>query len=100
MTSYTQPTGPNPQIPDVTLAGETAAPSRRRRRVPRKLIVAVVILAIVAWFAAVNTRNIQIKLWVENVSSPIWIVLLCTFAAGVITGWLLRRRRRPTKKGA
>jgi uncharacterized integral membrane protein len=91
MTSYTPPTGSDPQIPGITPAAE-ATPSKHRR-VPPKLIAAVLILAIVLWFAFANTKDAQIKLWVRNVSAPVWLVLVCTFAAGVIAGYLLRRRR-------
>jgi uncharacterized integral membrane protein len=93
MTSSDPPTGPDPQVPGVLPAGESA-PVSKRRRVPPKLIVVLVILAIVLWFAFANTNDFKIKLWVTDVNAPVWLVLLCTFAVGVITGRLLRRRRK------
>jgi uncharacterized integral membrane protein len=95
MTSDTPSTSPDPQVPGITPAGGPAK-SARRRRIPPKLIVALVILVIVLWFAFANTNDAKIKLWVHDVRAPVWLVLLCTFAAGVITGWLLRRRRKPS----
>ena len=91
MTSYT---GPDPQVPSVTPVTEPGRPARRGLRISPKAILLLVILAIVLWFAFANTRDAQIKLWVKDVQAPVWLVLLCTFAAGIISGWLLRRRRR------
>ena len=81
-----------------TVTGQQAqAQGKRRRRVPPKLILAVLILAALIWFVLVNTRHVPIKLWVHTVSAPLWLVLLCTFAAGMIASWLLTWRRRRTR---
>jgi uncharacterized integral membrane protein len=91
MTSSVPSNGPIP-VPEVAPAGATQV--KPRRRVSPKTILVLVIIAIVLWFLLANTKDAQIKLWVKEVSAPVWLVLLCTFAAGVITGALLRRRRR------
>ncbi|HEY2793478.1 MAG TPA: LapA family protein [Micromonosporaceae bacterium] len=91
MTSSVPSNGPIP-VPEVAPGGAPTA--KPRRRVPAKAIAILVILAIVLWFALANTNDTDIKLWVKTVSAPVWLVLLCTFAVGVITGFLLRRRRR------
>ncbi len=81
-----------------TVTGQQAqAQGKRRRRVPPKLIIGILILAALIWFLLVNTRHVPIKLWVETVSAPLWLVLLCTFAAGMIASWLLTWRRRRSR---
>jgi uncharacterized integral membrane protein len=92
MTSYVSPPGSEP-APTV---GTSGAPAKRGPRISPRMILSVVILAIALWFIFANTRDMRIKLWVTDVTAPTWLVLLCTFAAGVIFGWLLtvRRRRR------
>lgn len=85
-------------VPVPSPAPEQKAPAEGGRafRIPPKLILAVVIIAAVLWFVLVNNQRGEIKLWVHTVHAPMWLVLLCTFAAGIIAGWLLgRRRRRP-----
>jgi uncharacterized protein (DUF983 family) len=48
------------------------------------------------WFIVVNRARIDIYLWVPKVTAPLWLVLAITFAAGLLTGLLLRRRRGGT----
>jgi len=82
------PTQPMPE------AHAPAEGAKRGFRVPPKLILAVLIIVATVWFVLVNNQRASIKLWVHTVTAPVWIVLACTFAAGLITGSLLRRRRR------
>jgi uncharacterized integral membrane protein len=60
------------------------------------MIFFVVIAAIALWFIFANTRNVNVTLWVTTVRAPMWLVLLCTLAVGMLLGLLLawRRRRR------
>jgi len=46
------------------------------------------------WFILVNTQRVSIYLWVPKVTAPLWLVLVITFAAGLIAGLLLQRRNR------
>ena len=72
------------------------AVGRRRRRISPKLILVVLILAAGLWFVLVNTQHVKVKLWVETFHASMWLIVVCTFAAGLIVGWLLAlRRRRP-----
>lgn len=72
------------------------AVGRRRRRISAKWILVLLIVAAGLWFILVNTQHVKVKLWVQTVHAPMWLVLLCTLAAGIILGWLLAlRRRRP-----
>jgi uncharacterized integral membrane protein len=82
---------PTPPAPESQAAATGAT---RGFRIRPKAILAVVIIAATVWFVLVNSQRASIKLWVHTVSAPVWIVLLCTFAAGMILGFLLRRRRR------
>jgi uncharacterized integral membrane protein len=81
----------SPGTPDAT----PPAAARRNLRPSAKTILALVIAAAVIWFAFANTRQTQITFWLKTISAPMWIVLLGTFLAGLLTGWLVRRRRRP-----
>jgi uncharacterized integral membrane protein len=58
----------------------------------RVMILVIVVAAI--WFILVNTQRISIRLWVPHVTAPLWLVLVLTFAGGLITGLLLQRRNR------
>jgi uncharacterized integral membrane protein len=57
----------------------------------RTITVAVILVAAI-WFILVNTQQVSIHLWVPRVTGPLWVVLVLTFAGGLITGLLLRRR--------
>jgi hypothetical protein len=55
------------------------------------IIIAVIVVAAL-WFIFVNTQRVSIYLWIPKVTAPLWLVLVITFAGGLITGLLLRRR--------
>ena len=58
----------------------------------RVMILVIVVAAI--WFILVNTQSVSIYLWVPKVTAPLWLVLVITFAGGLVTGLLLQRRNR------
>jgi uncharacterized integral membrane protein len=62
--------------------------------VTSKRIMILVIVAAAIWFILVNTQRVSIRLWVPHITAPLWLVLILTFAAGLITGLLLQRRNR------
>ncbi|MER7948936.1 LapA family protein [Streptomyces sp. NPDC096079] len=53
----------------------------------------LVLAALAIWFIAVNTGSVTIRLWVPEVTLPLWVVLTCTLLAGVILGMLIAYRR-------
>jgi uncharacterized integral membrane protein len=57
----------------------------------KRIAIAVIVVAAI-WFILVNTQRVSIYLWVPKVTAPLWLALLLTFAGGLITGLLLRRR--------
>ena len=59
----------------------------------KRVTIAVIVVAAI-WFIVANTGSVSIRLWVPSVTAPLWVVLLLTFAGGLITGLLLRRSRR------
>ncbi|MGD0705121.1 MAG: hypothetical protein ABSA02_35200 [Trebonia sp.] len=59
-----------------------------------KLITAAVIVVAAVWFILVNKNRVAIYLWVPKITAPMWLVLLLTFAGGLLTGLLLRRNGR------
>ena len=62
--------------------------------VTRKRIAILVIVVAALWFIFVNTQRVSIYLWVPKVTAPLWLVLVLTFACGLVTGLLVRRRNR------
>jgi uncharacterized integral membrane protein len=85
-----------------TGAVEPQARPKRGPRVPAKVIVSLLILAAALWFIFANTQDVKIRLWVPTVSAPMWLVLLVTFAVGMLLGLITPRlvRRRRTKAAA
>jgi uncharacterized integral membrane protein len=59
-----------------------------------KLITVGVIFAAAIWFILVNTGKTRVRLWIPTVSAPLWLVLLVTFAGGIIAGLLIRRSNK------
>jgi uncharacterized integral membrane protein len=52
------------------------------------VIIALIIVVIVAFFAMQNSQLIQIDFLLWSFEGPLVIVLLITFAAGILSGWL------------
>ena len=67
-------------------------------KITSKTITILVIVVAVIWFILVNTQRVSIYLWVPKITAPLWLVLVLTFAGGLITGLLVRRNRRDTKR--
>jgi uncharacterized integral membrane protein len=59
-----------------------------------KMICALVILVAALWFIFANRTTVRIKLWIPTVLAPLWLVLLITFCAGMLTGLLVWRGKR------
>jgi uncharacterized integral membrane protein len=62
--------------------------------VTSKRIAILVIVVAALWFIFVNTQRVSIYLWVPKITAPLWLVLVLTFAVGLVTGLLLQRRNR------
>ena len=79
------------------LATDSGRPPAARRRWPAvtpKRTGAVLISAAALWFILVNRATIAVNLWVPKVTAPLWLILLITFAVGLLTGLLLARGRK------
>jgi len=61
--------------------------------VTSKRVTILVIVVAAVWFIIANTQRVSIRLWVPYVTAPLWLVLVLTFAGGLITGLLLQRNR-------
>jgi uncharacterized integral membrane protein len=79
--------------------GQARPPAARHRwpAITPKRAAAVLISAAALWFILVNRATIGVTLWVSDVTAPLWLILLITFAAGLLTGLLLRRGRKEKK---
>jgi len=74
-----------------TTAAESSATKRANGT---KLITVGVIFAAALWFILVNTGKARVRLWIPTVSAPMWLVLLVTFAGGMVAGLLIRRSNK------
>ena len=56
----------------------------------------LLITAAAVWFISANNSVVRIHLWLTWVGARLWLVLLLTFVAGGVVGFLMgwRRRRR------
>lgn len=77
-----------------------AGPDTGKRANTTKLVTVGVIVAAAVWFILANTGKARVRLWIPTVSAPMWLVLLITFAGGMITGLLIRRRAKSQKPAA
>lgn len=62
-----------------------------KTKVPAKLIVALVVLAVAIVFILQNRQVTNIYLLTATLSSPLWTALTGVFVLGGIVGFLLRR---------
>jgi membrane protease YdiL (CAAX protease family) len=80
------------------IGAPTAEPGRKQRGAlagklqSPKTILGLLIVALAVWFVLANNSHTRIHLWVAWVSAKLWIVLAVTFLAGMLSGYLLRRR--------
>ncbi|MZD08036.1 DUF1049 domain-containing protein [Streptomyces sp. SID5785] len=63
------------------------------REVRLRTLGFVVIGALAIWFIAANTKSVAVRLWVPEVTLPLWTVLAFTLLAGIALGLLIARRR-------
>jgi uncharacterized integral membrane protein len=60
---------------------------------PKRITILVIVVAAL-WFILVNTQRVSIYRWVPKITAPLWLVLVLTFAGGLITGLLMQSRNR------
>ncbi|MFC5905794.1 lipopolysaccharide assembly protein LapA domain-containing protein [Streptacidiphilus monticola] len=65
----------------------------RGREVRLRTIGAVVLLGLALWFVFANTQSVKVRLWVADVTMPLWLVLFVTLVVGAAIGGLLARRQ-------
>ncbi|MFI9777507.1 DUF1049 domain-containing protein [Streptomyces sp. NPDC051956] len=53
----------------------------------------VLLAALTIWFIAANTGSVTIRLWIPNVTLPLWSVLTVTLIVGILFGLYIARRR-------
>jgi lipopolysaccharide assembly protein A len=72
-----------------------AKPSRGRvRRIAARHWLAIVLIVLAVIFVVQNTVRHEVHLLWVSVEAATWVVLTVVFLVGVVTGWLLGRRRR------
>ena len=78
------------------------SPEPERKRGPRlaerlatpKVFIGGIVTIAAVWFIIANNAHVRIHLWVVWISARLWLVLLLTFLAGSLVGFLTGRRRR------
>jgi len=68
--------------------------TRQHRRPALRYWVALILVVLAAIFIAQNRDRPRVHILWITVESPMWFILTVMFAAGVLVGLLLRRRRR------
>ena len=66
----------------------------RARRVAARHWLAIVLIVLAVVFVAQNRVHHEVHLLWVSVEAATWVVLTVIFLVGVVTGWLLGRRRR------
>jgi len=93
MSANTPQTGPQRQPPQ----REAGKPTMAERLATPKAFLGLLITVAAVWFIIANNQLVRIHLWVPWVTARMWVVLLLTFVAGALVGYLFatqRRRRR------
>ena len=73
---------------DVSSDGKTA----KDMLTPGRIAV-IVVAALAIAFICVNTEEITIRLWIPEVTMPLWVALVGVFLAGAVCGGYVFRRR-------
>lgn len=85
-------------VPPIGAASDEPATRGRRslgeRMVGPKPVIGLLIVAATVWFILANTSHTRIHFWLVWVTAQLWMVLAGTFLAGMVLGFLLRRRTR------
>lgn len=68
-------------------------PRRQRFRLGPRRIVALVVAVVVVVFVVQNRETVDMHLFTVVISAPLWTAFLLVSALGVLTGYLLTRRR-------
>jgi lipopolysaccharide assembly protein A len=86
--------GPSEALMTTTKSAATSTPPRRRmpRATPGR-VAAVVLAALVALFVAQNRDSVSIRLFTFELSAPLWLTLTVIALLGLVTGFLLSRKR-------
>ncbi|WP_328290937.1 LapA family protein [Nocardia aurantiaca] len=63
-------------------------------KISMKQWIAIVLTVLAVIFIAENRHRVEIEFLLLTIRSPMWLVLLVTFAIGWIVGVLTRRSRR------
>jgi uncharacterized integral membrane protein len=90
--------GPMSEKPPVDSAQKRSRlGSMAARLMQPKVIVGLVITVFAVWFMVANNSQVRLHFWVVWVSARLWTVLAGTFVAGLIVGFLSRRRTKSKK---
>jgi uncharacterized integral membrane protein len=68
--------------------------ARRHRRDTARLLAAVVLGALLAVFAVLNSQNVRIHWIVTTTRLPMIVVIVGCGLVGAVCSWLIARRRR------
>lgn len=99
MSANTPPPGPpsgTQQQPKARRTGKDVLGDKLAN--PRFILGGIITIAAI-WFIIANNSLVRIHLWVTWVSARLWVVLLLTFVAGALVGFLFARRRDKRRRG-
>ncbi|RBM23531.1 DUF1049 domain-containing protein [Prauserella sp. PE36] len=68
-------------------------PGKRRFQLSPGRVIALVVAVVVVVFVVQNRDTVDMHLFTVVITGPLWTALLIVAALGVLTGYLLTRRR-------
>jgi len=92
MSANTPQTGPQQQPP------QRGKPSMAERLATPKAFLGLLITVAAIWFIIANDQLVRVRLWVPWVTARMWVVLLLTFVAGALVGYLFAKQRRRRRR--
>lgn len=70
------------------------AERRVRARQTVRVVIALVVLAILVVFAALNTDKVNVDWAFDTTDMPLWLLIAVSAVAGVVIGYIARPRSR------
>jgi uncharacterized integral membrane protein len=73
---------------------ETTVPPGHDAALIVRLVLIVALVVVLVVVALDNRDDVRVGYAIGHKQGPIWVVILCSAAAGVVIGWLIRHRPR------
>lgn len=82
----------------MTTRPEGARKTAPAKKIPVKLIVGLVLIAIALVFLLQNRQTVDIRVFTTTISGPLWAALTGVLVLGLLAGFLLARTSRSSRR--